>query len=61
MKGEAWNQPHLGGREKLLLLGPPQPGPWAAPQMAAMSLQYRRRNVGSPHAGGLAKAGFRPQ
>ena len=31
MKAEAGNQPHLGGREKLLLLGPPQPGPWAAP------------------------------
>lgn len=44
VKGEAGDLPHLGGSEKLLLLGPPQPRPGQRPQMAAM-----RQNVDSAH------------
>ena len=44
VKGEAGALPHLGGNEKLLLLGPPQPRPGQRPQMAAM-----RQNVDSAH------------
>lgn len=56
VKGEVGNLPHLGGSEKLLLLGPPQLGPGQRPQTAAM-----RQNVDSAHTAGCGQGSISTQ